>query len=207
MQVNSGLCVRSIPSLRKFFENSYTPSKPPTIRRFKFHKTERSCMNSGERTGQDLFRFSRGFGADRTIFRHMKELTRSRSCGNHHFDCRAIFEVYLSISRVLNNGAPFPKFFRELLIGMNNFCGKNIRGFLFGFGDDHAREVRLKNRKIQPQKIDESCESQLPGFQDYIEVPKIIKKLPLLRTHFEEDILTLFINDMVKIIQSPRLRT
>ena len=39
MQVNSGLCVLSMPSLRKFLENSYTPSKPPTISRFKYNSS------------------------------------------------------------------------------------------------------------------------------------------------------------------------
>ena len=37
MAVNSGLWVRSIPSFLKFLENSYTPSKPPTINRFKYN--------------------------------------------------------------------------------------------------------------------------------------------------------------------------
>ena len=36
MHVNSGLWLRSIPSLRKFFPISYTPSNPPTMSLFRY---------------------------------------------------------------------------------------------------------------------------------------------------------------------------
>ena len=36
MVVNSGLCLGSMPSLRKMRPISYTRSKPPTVSRFRF---------------------------------------------------------------------------------------------------------------------------------------------------------------------------
>ena len=112
--------------------------------------------------------------------------------------------MYLAIGRMLDNRAPVANLPRQMFIGKHDFCIENVSRLVFRFGDNYTGEISIEQRHIESDQIDQRGEPELSRFQNDVVIPQIVQKKTLRRAEMERRFSSLFIDDHIEVVQSPK---